>query len=281
MDEKIEVLIVLVFIAGVVTGCQAANPQPGIQPEPTDETGLPTPPNQDGALSIQNPFNPVPEDDSLVRGSAFVDSVQWNNSQNAGQVELVFKGSLPTPCNQLRLNFLPLTADKRLEVDAYSVSKPDEVCIQMIQEFEATVTLTGLAQGDYTVFVNDQEMLNFNIPLGELAAHQAYAFTSIVQDILSNPEGYSGQEVVIVGYYRGWNLLGEASGQSPVTRSDWVIKDNSGAIYVSAEGDWLGDAGFVPGSLDDTTKVLRVTGVVRLTSTGQPYIEPTQVELIP
>lgn len=105
-------------------------------------------------------------------------------------------------------------------------------------------------------------------------------FTSIVQDIPSNPKNYAGKEVVIVGYYRGWNLLGEASGQSPVTRSDWVIKDNSGAIYVSAEGDWLADAGLVPGSLDDTTKVLRVTGVVRLTAEGQPYIEPTQVELI-
>src|SRR3989304_2906884 len=100
----------MVLLVVAVTGCQAANSQPGIQPEPTDETGLTTPPNQDGALSIQNPFNPVPEDDSLVRGSAFVDSVQWNNSQNAGQVELVFKGSLPTPCNQLRLNFLPLAA---------------------------------------------------------------------------------------------------------------------------------------------------------------------------
>ena len=415
MDGKIEILIVMVLLAVAVTGCQAANSQPGIQPEPTDETGLTTPPNQDGALSIQNPFNPVPGDEGLIRGVAFVDSVQWNNSQNAGQVEfvfkgslptpcnhlrlnflpltadkrldvdaysvsnpdevciqviqefevavtvtglaqggytlfvngqemlrfniiagepvipttiaftgivqdilsiqnpfnpvpgdeglvrgnavvdsvqwntpknatqgeLVFKGSLPTPCNQLRLNFLPLTADKRLEVDAYSVSKPDEICIQVIQEFEAVVTLTGLGQGDYTVFVNDQQMLNFNIPPGELAAHQAYAFTSIVQDILSNPGKYAGQEVVIVGYYRGWNLLGEASGQSPVTRSDWVIKDNSGAIYVSAEGEWLGGAAFVPGSLDDTTKVLRVTGVVRLTSTGQPYIEPTQVELIP
>jgi len=44
-------------------------------------------------------------------------------------------------------------------------------------------------------------------------------FTSIVQNILSNPEYYVGREVVVVGYYRGWNLLTEASGQSPLMRS--------------------------------------------------------------
>ncbi len=231
--------------------------------------------------SILNPFNPVPGDDALIRSQAFVDTVQWDNPQNTKEVSLIFKGSMPTPCHQLRLNFLPLTADKRLDVEAYSVSNPDEVCTQVIQEFEAAVSLTGLGQGDYTLFANGQEMLRFSIASGESVTSPNDAFTSIVQDILSNPEQNVDQSVVIVGYYRGWNLLGEASGQSPVTRSDWVIKDNSGAIYVSAEGNGLGDAGIFPGSLDDTTKVLRVTGSVRLTSTGQPYIEPAQIELIP
>ncbi|MCG2738718.1 MAG: hypothetical protein L6300_00570 [Syntrophaceae bacterium] len=118
-------------------------------------------------------------------------------------------------------------------------------------------------------------------PVSSPTAASQPNFTSIVQDILSNPKNYAGKEVVIVGYYRGWNLLGEARGRSPVTRSDWVIKDNSGAIYVSAGGEWEGDVSLAPGSLEDTKKVLRLTGFVRLTAEGQPYIEPTQVELIP
>ena len=128
MDGKIEVLIVVVLLAIAVTGCQPANSQPGIQPEPTDEIGITEPPIQDGVLSIQNPFNPLSGDEGLIRGQAYVDSVEWNDP------ELVFKGSLPTPCSQLRLSFLPLTADKHLDVVAYSVSNPNEVCTQVLQD---------------------------------------------------------------------------------------------------------------------------------------------------
>ena len=42
-----------------------------------------------------------------------------------------------------------------------------------------------------------------------------------------------GREVEVIGYFRGWDLLGEVKGGSPVTRSDWVIADQSGAIYVT------------------------------------------------
>ena len=104
-------------------------------------------------------------------------------------------------------------------------------------------------------------------------------FTNIVQDIYSRPDHYEGTEVVIIGYYRGWDQLKEASGKSPVTRSDWVIRDRCGAIYVKAGGEF--GVNLNPGSKEDTTKVIRVIGIVRLTAEKQPYIEPKQVELLP
>jgi hypothetical protein len=105
-------------------------------------------------------------------------------------------------------------------------------------------------------------------------------FTQIVKEILADPGDFEGTSVTLVGYYRGWDLLGEAGSGPPVTRSDWVLRDDSGAIYVQAGLAVEGDISLNPGSKADTDKVLRVTGFVRLTDTGQAYIEPELIELV-
>ncbi|MEW5719765.1 MAG: hypothetical protein AB1817_14125, partial [Chloroflexota bacterium] len=50
--------------------------------------------------------------------------------------------------------------------------------------------------------------------------------------ILNAPREFDGRVFEIVGYYRGWNLYGEARG-TPVTRNDWTIADDGGAMYVT------------------------------------------------
>ena len=105
-------------------------------------------------------------------------------------------------------------------------------------------------------------------------------FTQIVKEILADPGQFEGTSVTLVGYYRGWDLLGEAASGPPVTRSDWVLKDDSAAIYVQAGLAVEGDISLNPGSTADTEKVLRVTGFVRVTGAGQPYIEPELIELV-
>jgi hypothetical protein len=96
--------------------------------------------------------------------------------------------------------------------------------------------------------------------------------------VLESPQGFEGREVTVVGYYRGWDLLGEANAAPPVTRSDWVIADDTGAIYVSAASAAPADLPFGPGSGNDLWRVLRLSGVVRLTAQGQPYLEAGQVQ---
>jgi len=114
----------------------------------------------------------------------------------------------------------------------------------------------------------------------DTASRAELDLTSVVGSILSNPADYVGQEVTIVGYYRGWDLLGEAGTGPPMTRSDWVITDSSGAIYVEARGGFDRALGLDPSSRDDTTKVLRLVGVVRINDRGQPYIEPQKLETV-
>jgi len=57
-------------------------------------------------------------------------------------------------------------------------------------------------------------------------------------DILNNPEEWSGKTVSITGEYRGWKMPKDLPGPSftgpPKTRSDWIISDETGWIYVSS-----------------------------------------------
>ena len=107
------------------------------------------------------------------------------------------------------------------------------------------------------------------------------SLTNIVKDIVADPKAMEGRPVTLVGYYRGWDLMGDVGAGPPVTRSDWVIRDGSGAIYVQAGLAIEGGVQLRPDSRADMTHVLRVTGVVRVTGKGRPFIEPQRIELVP
>ncbi len=84
-----------------------------------------------------------------------------------------------------------------------------------------------------------------------------------IANITSNPTIYEGKTVTLSGEYRGWEA---GHGSPPVTRSDWVLKDETGSIYV---------AGKVSPGLDpakDIGKKLTVDGIVRVKD-SQAYIE--------
>ena len=84
-----------------------------------------------------------------------------------------------------------------------------------------------------------------------------------IADIISNPAEYEGKTVTLSGEYRGWE---PGYGSPPVTRSDWIIKDKTGGIYVTAK--------ISPGldPVKDRGKEITVQGMVRVKD-GQAYIE--------
>ena len=106
------------------------------------------------------------------------------------------------------------------------------------------------------------------------------AMTRLAGDILTHPARYDGQAVTIVGYYRGWDVMHEAEGGPPVTRSDWVVKDETGAIYVQANNAPVVDHKPDPGDQAGTNRVVRIKGTVRVANDGRAYIEPTGIEFI-
>jgi hypothetical protein len=106
---------------------------------------------------------------------------------------------------------------------------------------------------------------------------RAVYLTDVMGMILNAPREFGGRTFEIVGYYRGWNLYGEARG-TPVTRNDWTIVDDSGAMYVTGASV----RGLDPGSRADAWTVVRLTARVVYVRLGTSYLEARRVEnLIP
>lgn len=86
----------------------------------------------------------------------------------------------------------------------------------------------------------------------------------VMEIILANPQRFESITVTLTGFFQGWR--GPCTGGPPVSRSDWMITDDSGCIYVN---------GPAPQGLDPARpkgEKVSVTGVVRLKK-GRPYLE--------
>ena len=110
---------------------------------------------------------------------------------------------------------------------------------------------------------------------GQTRAANFTRLSDLVSTILSQPDLYIGQQVEIIGYFRGWDLLKEVKGTSPVTRSDWVIADQSGAIYVTG----LIPPNLDPASLKDVEKLVRLVATVAQNQNGV-FLQAVSVEVI-
>lgn len=91
-----------------------------------------------------------------------------------------------------------------------------------------------------------------------------------IGEIRAAPTLYEGQTVTIEGVYQGWQ---GGYGSPPLTRSDWLLEDTTGWLYVT--GEPAGDLD----PLDDIGRPIKVTGQVELTEEGEPYLVAEEVEI--
>ena len=78
------------------------------------------------------------------------------------QFSLLLKGNLPTPCHELRAVYYEPDADNKIKLEIYSVAKLDAVCVQMLQPFEQGIYLGSFPSGHYTVWVNGEQVAEFD-----------------------------------------------------------------------------------------------------------------------
>ncbi len=117
-----------------------------------------------GGVDSKNPvvsgyWKPSPEDQKLFKEDAFVEKTEILILESyPPQFVLNIKGSLPTPCNELRVRIEDPDDKNRIDIEVYSVIDPDKICVQVLEEFEENVPLGTPPPGYYAVFVNGEEL---------------------------------------------------------------------------------------------------------------------------
>ena len=110
-------------------------------------------------------FSVLPSDRALDTGPVFIETTMIvKKASYPTQVELVIIGDLPTPCHQLRVITQEPDADGHIQIQAYSVSDPERMCVQVLKPFQATVPLGDFTEGNLTYSINDEFEGKIQIP---------------------------------------------------------------------------------------------------------------------
>ncbi len=106
-----------------------------------------------------------PGDNNLQNGPVFIDDIEVIMKESYPvQVVLVVTGSLPTPCHQLRVVSAEPDGAGKIEVNAYSVIDPDQMCTQVLEPFTAVVPLGEYTEGSFTFSINNELNGEFKLP---------------------------------------------------------------------------------------------------------------------
>ncbi|MBN8654700.1 MAG: hypothetical protein J0M11_03120 [Anaerolineae bacterium] len=153
--------LLTIFILAISACAPASGDNTVSYPEPSyPEPSYPNP--VDSTQPQSDAYAPKPEDASLTRGEAYVDSSQLLTLESFPlQFMLNLKGNLPTPCNQLRIAVSPPDAENKVNVEVYSVSNPDEICVQVLAPFEVNYSLGSFPAGTYSLWVNGVKVADF------------------------------------------------------------------------------------------------------------------------
>lgn len=103
---------------------------------------------------------------------------------------------------------------------------------------------------------------------------KAVVAPTTVSGITDNLNKSLGQLVQLSGTYLGWKPDPDSPNcrpGPPVMRTDWAISDNTGCIFITGQNRLH--------PTDDIGRQVTVSGYVRKTEKGQPYIEATAVSV--
>ncbi|HTX80017.1 MAG TPA: hypothetical protein VMC62_10125 [Longilinea sp.] len=116
------------------------------------------------AIQPASAYSPQAGDALLARQNAFVDSHEITSTGTVPpQFTLHLTGSLPTPCNALRVDVKSPDANNLIAVDVYSVASANEICAQVTKPFDVSIPIV-VASGSYTITVNDQSVGKLDMP---------------------------------------------------------------------------------------------------------------------
>jgi len=173
MFRKLTLPIILVTLLAACSGELPVDPTTPPEPDqPVQETPVGTigttpimvePPEQGAPRPINSEYLPQRDDGKLTRGNVYIDRSELLIMESYPvQIALVLQGSLPTPCNQLRVIAKPPDEQNRIQVEVYSVIDPGQVCVQVLEPFETNIGLGSFPTGHYTLWVNAEQVGEFD-----------------------------------------------------------------------------------------------------------------------
>ena len=101
-------------------------------------------------VEVVNAYAAREGDSALERGTVILEGVTWD----AAAGTLTFSGSLPTPCQELRID--ASQSGRELAFAVYSLSQPETLCAQVLEPFEAILELKDFSADAFSVTVNDE-----------------------------------------------------------------------------------------------------------------------------
>jgi len=169
-------LAFLLVVGLTLVGCARAESQTGDHnedpypvPQATTPSGPDDPANQppypEPGGDYDGPLLPQAGDDDLERGEVFIDTYTLLTMESyPPQFALVIRGSLPTPCHELRAVVEQPDDQNRIMIETYSVFDPEEACILVLQPFEVSIALGSFPVGEYSVYVDGKQVAEFTSP---------------------------------------------------------------------------------------------------------------------
>ena len=108
-------------------------------------------------------YLPRPEDSKLTRGGVMLESTNLLTLESFPlQFVLELNGNLSTPCHLLRVAVSAPDSENKILLDIYSVTDPDMICVQIVKPFEVNVPLGSFPTGHYTLWVNGNQITEFD-----------------------------------------------------------------------------------------------------------------------
>lgn len=131
---------------------------PAPAPEPTATALLPY------RITLEeNPYAPRTSD--LGKQIAGVTLTSINLSERIdltpSRVVVGFLGSMPSVCNELRIDIEPPDDQFRIFIEVYSLIDTNLPCDRVFQQFEVSITLGTYSRGRYTIWVNESPVGDF------------------------------------------------------------------------------------------------------------------------
>ncbi len=168
MIKKIALLTLLTLVLISLSACSPIDAQDNANSPVSDQ-----PVDNGSSASPQDDATPPPQKiepgKNTVQGNVFIDQAQIAIMESYPiQVSLYLSGNLPTPCHQLQTSIQEPDEQNRINIDVFSTSDPDTMCIQVLAPFEVNISIpTGnLADGTYSVWVNGEKAGEFTYPGG-------------------------------------------------------------------------------------------------------------------